>query len=170
MVALSSIVRPLADAWQRSPLRKRVDALAPRERLLIGVCLAALGAALLYSLATSLVGFRSDALARYARERGDLEWMQANRGAAVAARRAGSGAPEPGAAISTISAAARDVGLPLRRIQPEASGISVQVEAQPFAKVIGWTSDLETTHGVQIVNARIDRHDDGVVNARFTLR
>lgn len=160
----------LADAWQRSPLRKRFDALAPRERLLIGVCLAVLGAALIYSLATSLVGFRSDSLARYARESSDLEWMQANRGAAAAALRAGSGAAEPGTAISTISAAARDIGLPLRRIQPEASGFSVQLEAQPFDKVVSWTNELETKHGVQIVNARIDRYEAGVVNARFTLR
>lgn len=168
MAVFSSLA--LADVWQRSSLRKRVEALAPRERLLIGVCAAVVGVALLYNVATSLVGFRSDALARYDRERGDLEWMQANRGAAVAARRAGSPTPEPGTAISTISAAARDIGLPLRRIQPEASGISVQIEAQPFDKVVGWTSDLETTHGVQIVNARIDRHEAGVVNARFTLR
>lgn len=160
----------LADIWRRSPLRRRFDALAPRERLLVWACLAALGVALLYALAGSLWTFRSDALDRYARERGDLEWMQLNQGAALAAFRAGGGASAARTEISTISAAAQEFALPLRRVQPEASGISVQVEAQPFEKVIRWTSALELRQGVEIVNARIDRYESGVVNARFTFR
>ena len=164
------MLAPLVDAWRRSPTRRRFDALAPRERMLLWTCLGALSAALLYGLATSLFAYRSDSVARFAKERGDLEWMQLNRGAASAAFRAGAGAPAQRTEMPTINAAAREFELPLRRIQPEANGISVQIEGQPFEKVVRWTSSLELRHGVEILNARIDRYEAGIVNARFTFR
>ena len=158
----------IAHAWQASPLRRRLDALAPRERLLVAVCLAAVALALLYAAASPLIDFRQDAVARYSTEQADLSWMQANRNAAEARLHESSAAPQ--ARLSTINAVAKELNLPLRRMQPEADGFSIQLEAQPFDRVILWTRALETRHGIEIVSASIDVHDLGVVNARFGVR
>ncbi len=157
----------LADLWNRSPLRRRYDALAPRERLLVVACLAVLGMALLYAVVSPLIEFRQTTVARYASEHAGLRWMRANRDAATRQRESSAGSQ---ARLSTINTVAKEFDLPLRRIQPEAGGFSVQIEAQSFNNVILWTHTLETRHGIEIVSASVDSHDPGVVNARFSVR
>lgn len=156
----------IADAWQRSPLRRRYHALAPRERLLVTVLIAVLAVALAASVANSLRGFRADAVSRYAREQADLQWMRANRGAAGLRDGPVAGA----ASMSTVNATAKDFDLALLRIDPEGEGFRVQIEAKPFEKVLQWSHALETRHGMTITNATIDAYDPGVVNARFRIR
>ena len=72
--------------------------------------------------------------------------------------------------MSTINAAAKNFALPLRRIQPEADGFSVQIEAQLFEDVIRWSHSLQSQHGIEVVNASIDVQEPGTVNARFSVR
>ena len=160
------MLRTIIDALQ--PWRARFDALSPRERALALGCGAAVGIALLYGMIAPLVEYRATAIARQAREFQDLVWMQDNRAQAEA--RAADAAATSQARMSTINAAAKAVDLPLRRIQPEASGFSVQVDRQPFDKVIRWTDALESSHGIEIANATVDLHEPGIVNARFSLR
>ena len=150
------------------PWRARFDALSPRERMLVLGCAAAFGIVLLYGAIAPLVEFRATAIERQAREFQDLMWMQDNRAQAEA--RAADAAATSQARMSTINAAAKEVDLPLRRIQPEANGFSVQVDRQPFDKVIRWTDALESRHGIEIVSATVDLHEPGIVNARFSLR
>ena len=150
------------------PWRARFDALSPRERMLVLGCAAAFGIALLYGAIAPLVEFRATAIERQAREFQDLMWMQDNRAQAEA--RAADAAATSQARMSTINAAAKEVDLPLRRIQPEANGFSVQVDRRPFDKVIRWTDALESRHGIEIVSATVDLHEPGIVNARFSLR
>ena len=150
------------------PWRARFDALAPRERTLAIGCAAAVGIALLYGTVKPLVDYRTTAITRQAREFQDLVWMQDNRPQAEA--RAAEANATSQARMSTINAAAKAVDLPLRRIQPEASGFSVQVDRQPFDKVIRWTDTLESRHGIEIASATVDLHEPGIVNARFSLR
>lgn len=158
--------KTIIDALQ--PWRARLDGLSPRERILVLGCAAAVGIALLYGTIAPLVEFRAAAIERQAREFQDLMWMQDNRAQAEA--RAADAAATSQARMSTINAAAKTVDLPLRRIQPEANGFSVQVDRQPFDKVIRWTDALETRHGIEIVSATVDLHEPGIVNARFSLR
>ena len=132
------------------------------------VCLAAIGMALAYGVIKPLVEYRTTAIARQAREFQDLLWMQDNRELAVS--RAAESAATSQARMSTINAAAKEVGLPLRRMQPEASGFSVQIDRQPFDTVIRWTHALETRHGIEIASASVDLYEPGIVNARFSLR
>ena len=150
------------------PWRARFDALSPRERTLAIGCAAAVGIALLYGTVKPLVDYRATAITRQAREFQDLVWMQDNRPQAEA--RAAEANATSQARMSTINAAAKAVDLPLRRIQPEASGFSVQVDRQPFDKVIRWTDALESRHGIEIASATVDLHEPGIVNARFSLR
>ena len=158
--------KTIIDALQ--PWRARLDALSPRERTLVLGCAVAVGIALLYGAIAPLVDFRTTAIERQAREFRDLMWMQDNRAQAEA--RAADAAATSQARMSTINAAAKAVDLPLRRIQPEATGFSVQVDRQPFDRVIRWTDALESQHGIEIVSATVDLHDPGIVNARFSLR
>ncbi len=158
--------KTIIDALQ--PWRARFDALSPRERTLALGCAAAVGIALLYGTVKPLVDYRTTAVSRQAREFQDLVWMQDNR--AQAESRAAEATATSQARMSTINAAAKAVDLPLRRIQPEASGFSVQVDRQPFDKVIRWTDALESRHGIEIASATVDLHEPGIVNARFSLR
>lgn len=150
------------------PWRARFDALSPRERVLALGCAAAVGLALLYGTVKPLIDYRATAVTRQAREFQDLVWMQDNR--TQAESRAAEAVASSQARMSTINAAAKAVDLPLRRIQPEANGFSVQVDRQPFDKVIGWTDALESRHGIEIASATVDLHEPGIVNARFSLR
>lgn len=160
----------LAQVLQLPALRRRFEALAPRERQLMAVGTMAGALALLYSGATALLDFRTEAVARYAAEREDLEWMRVYRHVAEqSAQRGGDGGGEQGR-LSAVNAAAKELGLPLHRIQPESGGITVQIEAQPFDKVIRWTQTLVAQHDIEIVNANVDIHEQGVVNARFGIR
>ena len=158
--------KTITDALQ--PLRVRFQSLSSRERMLVLACLVAVGTALGYGVITPLFGYRTTAIARQAREFQDLLWMQDNR--ALAAARAADSAATSQARMSTINAAAKEVGLPLRRMQPEANGFSVQVDRQPFDTVVQWTHALETRHGIEIASASVDLHEPGIVNARFSLR
>ena len=160
------MLKTIIDALQ--PWRARFDALSPRERMLALGCAAAIGIAVLYGVIAPLVEFRATAIERQAREFQDLMWMQDNRAQAEA--RAADAAATSQARMSTINAAAKAVDLPLRRIQPEANGFSVQVDRQPFDKVIRWTDALESRHGIEIASATVDLHEPGIVNARFSLR
>lgn len=150
------------------PLRARYQSLSSRERMLVLACLAAVGVALGYGAIKPLLEYRTTAIARQAREFQDLLWMQDNR--ELAASRAAESAATSQARMSTINAAAKDVGLPLRRFQPEANGFSVQLDRQPFDTVIQWTHALEARHGIEIASASVDSHEPGIVNARFSLR
>ena len=156
----------IKEFWR--PLRARYDALSRRERLLAGACVAALAAALLYATIDPLLEFRQSAIARQASEFQDLLWMQDNRN--LAATRMAENTAGSQARMSTINAAAKEVDLPLRRMQPEANGFSVQVDRQPFNKVLLWTDALERRHGIEISSATVDLHEPGIVNARFSLR
>lgn len=153
-------------AWQRSPLRRRYLALAPRERLFVAALLAVLAVVFAATSVNALRSFHTDAVARYGREHADLGWMRANRSAAASQ----SGPVAGAASMSTINTTAKNLDLALLRIDPEGEGFSVQIEAKPFAKVLAWSHALETRHGMTITSATIDAHNPGVVNARFTIR
>jgi len=163
------MLKTLAAAWQDSLLRQRYDALAPRERTLALLCLGVAASALLYfAVAEPLFEFRQTAVQRYRVAQADLAWMRANRSAATA-RLDGQPAGSQ-VRMSTINAVASEFGLPLRSMQPEAEGFSVQIEAQPFNSVILWTHALESRHGIAIQSATMDAYDKGLVNGRFSLR
>ena len=56
-----AVVQGAVDAWGRSNLRRRYNALAPRERLLAQVCVALLAVLIFYGAVDALWDFRADA-------------------------------------------------------------------------------------------------------------
>ena len=156
--------------WETTGLRRCYEALALREQRLATAALAAAGLALAYSVATPVVEYRQAAAERLAAEQADLQWMRDNREQAARPARNGDRAAGAQGRLSTINAAAKSFDLSLRRLQPDAAGFTVQIEAQPFARVIRWSSALETRHGIAIASARIDVESPGIVNARFNVR
>lgn len=158
------------DAWAALALRPRYDALGRREQRLAIVALAVLGSVLAYSLATTVLDSRNDAVERYAARLADLDWMRRNEARAAQAADDGAGAASSQSQLSNINAAAKDFSLSLRSLQPDANGYSVQMEAAPFANVIRWSHALEARHGIEIASVSIDVVEPGIVNARFNVR
>ena len=162
--------RAIAEAWAAAGLRARYEALGQREQRLAIVAAAALGAALAYALAATVLESRQEAVERYTAKQADLEWMRRNEARAVRAAGDGASAANAQSQLSNINAAAKDFGLSLRRLQPDATGYTVQMEAAPFAKVIRWSHALEARHGIEIASVSIDVVEPGIVNARFNVR
>ena len=48
--------------------------------------------------------------------------------------------------------------------------MSVVVQEQPFNDVLRWMERLASQHGLQVVQASVDAHGGGRVNARFVIR
>ncbi len=159
----------VAEAWHASSVRRRYEALERRERTLLKVGGALIGATALWLAAIQpTLDYRKAAVSRLQREDASLAWMTANRPFAEARQDAGEGAPQ--AQLSTINRSAGEFDLPLRRIQPDGDSFVVHIESRPFASVIAWMEALETQHGIRVVNVSIDADKPGQVNARLTLR
>lgn len=165
-----AIANAWAELWAASGLRRRYEALALREQRLVVAVLAVAGLALAYAVAAPVLEYRRGAVERLVAEQTDLQWMLDNRERAARPARNSDRAAGPQGRLSTINAAAKAVDLSLRRLQPDASGFTVQIEAQPFAKVIRWSSALEARHGIEIASVTIDVESPGIVNARFNVR
>lgn len=108
-----------------------------------------------------------------------LTWMDANQ---AALRRLSGAAAEPSAAnvdrpengralMALVTRSAGESGLVLQRFEPSGEGaIRVWLEKVPFGQVAGWLETLNTTNGVQIDQASMDRQDEpGLVSVRLTL-
>ena len=160
-------LRPLAEAWSRSNLRRRYDGLAPRERLLVRVCVGLLAVLAFYAGVDSLLEFRANAVARYQSEQRDLLWMERNQHlASTVGPAAGSGE-----LLSTVvNSTAAQFGFRPRRTQTESDGVSARIEGEQFARVLRWAHALESRHGVEITRADVDLNEPGRVDARFSLR
>ena len=161
------VLQPVNEAWGRSNLRRRYDALAPRERLLVRMCMGLLAVLVLYAGIDSLLEFRGDAVSRYQNEQRDLEWMKRNQHL-VSSADAGAGSGE---LLSTVvNSTAAQFGFRPRRTQTESDGVSARIEGEQFERVLRWAHALEARHGVEISRADIDLNEPGRVDARFSLR
>ena len=162
-----NVIRDLGDAWTRSKAGRRYEALAPRERLLVRLCVGLLGLLVFYAGVDALLEFRSEAVGRYLNEQRDLQWMKRNRHL-VASGDAGAGSGE---LLSTVvNSTAAQFGFRPRRTQTESDGVSARIEGEDFEKVLRWAHALESRHAVEISRADIDLKEPGWVDARVSLR
>ena len=162
-----AVFESISTAWGRSSLGRRYESLAARERLLVNICIGLVLALALYSIIDSLIGFRSEAVARYLNEQRDLEWMKRNPHRVSRPDSAGGS----GELLSTVvNSTAAQIGFRPRRTQTETDGVSARIEAEEFEKVLRWAHALETRHGVEITRVDIDLNEAGRVDARFSLR
>jgi type II secretory pathway component PulM len=78
-------------------------------------------------------------------------------------------APRNLTAIIAETARARDIAI--RRLEPEGELARLTLQEAEFDALMGWLSELETDHAVQIAAIEIERRPEpGVVLARITLR
>jgi len=85
---------------------------------------------------------------------------------------AGSDTPVDGRALmALVTRSASESGLSLQRFEPSGeNAIRVWLEGAPFTEVANWLERLNTSHGVQIDQASMDRQNDpGIVSVRLTL-
>lgn len=137
----------------------------------------ALGAVLLALLAFAFVwlpihDWSSAAQARHEKQRQLLEWMKANETAAreVARSTGSTGAAAQGSLLTLVANSAAEAGIQLTRVQPEANGVSVVLQNQPFSEVLRWLAKLAEQHQVTIRQVSMDRQNaPGIVNARITF-
>ena len=80
-------------------------------------------------------------------------------------------APQNDTPIATrITGTADAAGLPLRRIETEGQGMRVLLDDVPFAALMLWLAELETTQGVSARAVEINRRPaPGMVSARLLL-
>ncbi len=157
--------------WQR---------LNDREHWMVGGSAVLVMMLLFYTLAwqpfqAKLTGLRQ----AVAQQRKELAWMRQaateikrleNTGAASQTPRVGDGR----SLLTLVDQTAKTAGLgtAVKRVEPQGEDkLRVQLEQVSFDKVILWLGTLKQAHGVNIVNAVIDRQtDNGQVNARLTLQ
>ena len=164
---MTNVVDAVVEAWHASSLRRRYEALATRERRLLGACAALVVVLVCYAGIGSLVEFRQRSVERYLNEQRDLEWMKRNQHLIDR----GQGGASGGELLSTVvNSTAAEFGFRPRRTQTESDGVSARIEGERFDNVLRWAHALETRHGVEITNADIDLGEPGRVDARFTLR
>jgi len=108
-----------------------------------------------------------------------LAWLEANRQSLERLSSAGAGqgttgadTPADGRALmSLVTRSAGEAGLSLQRFEPSGEdAIRVWLEGAQFTEVASWLERLNTSHGVQIDQASLDRQNDpGIVSVRLTL-
>lgn len=69
----------------------------------------------------------------------------------------------------TVTASAQRAGLSIERYENSAESLNLNLSQAPFNALITWLNQLEQS-GVVLSQAHISRSDNGLVNARLSLR
>lgn len=156
-------------------LYQRFLALNQRERLLVGAAAATLTAALLFLVVWEPL---HDGVKRL---RGDVATTQAlvaelsQARALVLSGRGGAGViqGQGRSLLAIVDQTGKENGLggAITRMQPEGDAtVRIWLEQADFAALIRWLGALESTYGVAVIEAAIDREaQPGLVRARIAL-
>ena len=152
------------------PLIRRFASASLRERLLI--CIGAylvLAIFLYYVVLEPAMGFRSEKLRAQVAASNGLSWMVANQ--AEARQRGSSQAPvRSESKLTVISSSAELHNVTIKRMQPGDDRINVELSGQEYLAVIRWLIALETDHGLRLVDVRLEKTGEGIVDSRLMLR
>ena len=159
-------------AWFPSlvSLQHRYASVSSRERFLLGIAAYfLLGLFLYYFVLAPSLGYQAEKLRTQVTVTNGLQWMEANRSEAMR-QMGGSGTLRVDNELTTISSSADLYKVAIKRMQPRENQISVELSGQSYLALIRWLVALEAEHGFKIVDARIDKVSDGIVDSRITLR
>ena len=163
----------LRAALRDTGVEQRYRALEQRERLLLQIAGAVGLVAILYAgVFFPAYDFRETALARHAEQQYRLDWMRSHEAEARQRGDDNAGPVAPNRSLLTlIDATAREANVRLTRYRPESDGsVNVMIQRQAFNDVLRWTG-LLVEDDLRIVQAAIDAEDEqGVVNARLSIR
>jgi general secretion pathway protein M len=153
-------------------LKRRYDALQPREQRVVRLGAVAAGFLLLVGgVLLPLQTAVSTAQKRADTKRADLQWMRVN---APEIQAAGASAmiDSTDAPVVVVDRVGRESGLgsALKGTQPSSNGVRVQLGDAPFDALITWIATLDQRYGLAIESITIDRADKpGVVNANISF-
>lgn len=156
-------------------MKARWDALAPRERRLVGLAAAVIAATLLWVAVWEPLDRHRDALnERVAAQQALADWLaglEASRPAGFGERAA---VRDLGgrSALAVVDQTARAAGLAgaLQRIEPGAAGeVRVTLERAEFPALMTWLDSLVRDRPFRVVQARADRVETGRVDATLVL-
>ena len=149
------------------------------QQALSALAVAVLLGILYFGVWRPATGFHNEAVESRERATELLAWLEANRqslerlsSANSSSGGAGSDTPVDGRALmALVTRSASESGLSLQRFEPSGeNAIRVWLEGAPFTEVANWLERLNTSHGVQIDQASMDRQNDpGIVSVRLTL-
>ena len=153
--------------------------LAPRERIMVGVCALVVAAALLWLLVWTPLDNRHDALRASVDDwqagLTQLERIAATHGGARPGGSVQPGVGGSGTPVVIVDTTLRSRGLSssLRRSQPTTStGIRVEFENVAFDALVLWLGDLSRSYGMDVQAGSLSvppRAEPGRVNATLTL-
>lgn len=154
-------------------VRRRFDALEPRERRFILAAIGVLVVTLVFlAIVQPMHRYRSDLAERVESERELVSWM---RGAVEVLRTRGPAraAPAGGSLLAMTDSSLRDAGLSqsIRRIQQEGDdAVRVRLESASFDQVMLWLESLKENGGAIASEMTVERADGpGLVNVTLTL-
>ncbi len=158
-------------------MRAWFESLDLRERILVCVAAAVVGAALFYSLLWQPLHQRQLGLHEEIGQARELTVFVQRVAATARQSSAGNRRPSGGgnrSLLSLVDETTKQRGLKdaVKRIQPEGDQlVRVWLEGAEFDAVVQWLNELSTRHGVAMDNGNLDREDQpGRIKARFTLQ
>ena len=159
----------------RSGVGRWYAALAGRERAMVNAAAAVVVAGIVYGgIARPSWEYRQASVSRYQQQQAILTWMQSHEAEARRGAAAGGGNAarvQDASLLALVANTAREFDIRLTRYQPEGGGgVSVVLQEQSFNDVLRWTERLTSAHQIEIIQANLDSQDEGLVNARFSIR
>ncbi|MCY4129954.1 MAG: type II secretion system protein GspM [Gammaproteobacteria bacterium] len=153
-----------------APFIRRFASASLRERILIGIgAYLILALFLYYVVLDPSMGFRNEKLRAQVAASNGLNWMVANQ--AEARQRGGAEAPIRNESKLTVISSTADLhNVMIKRMQPGDDRFNVELSGQKYLSVIRWLISLETDHGLRLVDVRLEKTDEGIVDSRLTLR
>ena len=156
---------------EQSPLVRRWQQLAPRERTALAALTIFLLAVLLYLLLWRPAEQARTSARHYFEQQRELNaYLQAQAPQVRSAGERPVATVDPAQLQGLVTASAEQQGLTVERLDGEGEG-GVQVALRPaaFASLLRWIADLDR-RGVRVEEAGLDGAGDGRVAARLTLR
>lgn len=159
---LQATASPALQRWRHMPRRDRLALSA------LGVFLLAV---LLYGgLWLPAERSRMEALAYFEQQRELLAYLQARAPEAQAASGRATVRVAPADLHQLVTAAAERQGLAIERLDAGSEdGVQLALQPAPFATLLAWFETLER-QGIRIEEAGLERHGEGRVVARLSLR
>ena len=153
-----------------APLIRRYATLSLRERVLVNTAAGLFVILLLvYGVLFPSIEYRDSILQEQLMLARGIEWMEANQEQAKRNSTESSGV-QGDSRLTSLSSSASLNSVAIKRMQPGDNQISVELAGQEYLKVIKWLVSLETEYGFRLVDMRLDKSENGVVDSRITLR
>lgn len=124
------------------------------------------------SLALPSSRYALHSLNAYQQARDDVQWLQANEGAARKIAATESRPVDANAMVSSAVNSAKQFGLQFHRYEPTADGdLRIWLEKASFNSLVAWLDALSSEHKLHVDNLTVSPEAvDGLVNARLEIK